>query len=173
MSDQDESLNEDLNALESALKSLAPRRSRLDRDSLIFRAGQASVPARPPRFWIATAAGLAALALGEGAMLANRPEPTVVERIVVVQAPAPPIEPEKPPEIAQAPAPQSPPRPRPMIGPGQSAYDRLTWQVLRYGLDGLPAPIKSAWTDRDPTRESSRQMIQEELRNILEPGDPS
>jgi len=211
MSDQNESIHEDVIALENALKSLTPSRGRLDRDAVMFHAGRES--ARRPfpfslgrrcraaadegdngeartedphpafghllpggegknRFWIAAAAALAAVALGEGVLLANRPAPTVVERIVVVQAdppapPAPVVEPEKVRENPVASA------PRPTFGPGRTPHDRLTWQVLRYGLDGLPAPVKSAWTDREPHAETSRQMLEAELLHILETGDPS
>lgn len=176
MSDQyDEPTDDELIAFEASLKSLVPARSRSDRDALIFRAGQAAAPARHSRFWIATAASLAAVALGEGALLANRPAPGVVEKIVVVQAPVPApvpaIEPEKPREEPPVPAPLPPANPQ--FGPGRTAYDRLTWQVLRYGLDGLPAPVKSAWRGHEPRIETSRQMLRDELRNLLEPGDPS
>lgn len=167
MSDQYESTDADLIALENALKSLAPSRPQVDRDAIMFRAGRES--ARRGRRWMAAAASLAAVALGEAALLANRPAPQVVERIVVVRTapPAPVLIPEKPHEAPVATV------HRPTFGPGQTAHDRLTWQVLRYGLDGLPAPVKSAWTDREPRPESARQMLQDELRKILEPGDPS
>lgn len=168
MSDQTESIHEDVIALENALKSLSPSRSRLDRDAVMFHAGRES--ARERRRW--AAAGLAALALGEGVLLANRPAPAVVEKIIVVRADppapsAPVVEPEKPQENPVASA------PRPTFGPGRTPHDRLTWQVLRYGLDGLPAPVKSAWTDREPHAETSRQMLEAELLRILETGDPS
>jgi hypothetical protein len=98
-----------------------------------------------------------------------------VEKIVVVQVPVPAltpsIEPEKPREELAVPTP-SPPH-HPQFGPGRTAYDRLTWQVMRYGLDGLPAPVKSAWRGHEPRIETSRQMLRDELRNLLEPGDPS
>jgi hypothetical protein len=176
MSDRyDEPTDDELIAFEASLKSLVPARSRSDRDALIFRAGQVSALSRPSRFWIATAATLAAVALGEGALLANRPAPGVVEKIVVVQvpvpAPAPLIEPEEPREEPLVSAPSPPPYPP--FEPGRTAYDRLTWQVMRYGLDGLPAPVKSAWTGHEPRIETSRQMLRDELRNLLEPGDPS
>jgi hypothetical protein len=176
MSDQyDEPTDDELIAFEASLKSLIPSRSQVDRDALIFRAGQMSAPSRPSRFWIATAASLAALALVEGALLANRPAPGVVEKIVVVQAPvpapAPLIEPEEPREEPPVPAPL--PHSYLQFEPGRTAYDRLTWQVMRYGLDGLPTPVKSAWTGHEPRIETSRQMLRDELRNLLEPGDPS
>ena len=73
------------------LGSLEPARSRIDRDLVMFRAGQASV--RPSRMgrraWNAIAASLALVALGEGVLLAHRPPPQVVEEVVVVREPAP------------------------------------------------------------------------------------
>ncbi|GAC1450115.1 MAG: hypothetical protein NVSMB9_34370 [Isosphaeraceae bacterium] len=56
--------------IEAALRTLVPARSRLDRDRVMFLAGQAA--ARPSsragrRAWIGIAASLALSALGEGA----------------------------------------------------------------------------------------------------------
>src|SRR5947209_5042575 len=78
-----------LTAVEAALAALAPA-SRLDRDQLLFRAGQASVP-RPGWRWPAATGVMtvATLALALAWML--RPSPPVVEHVVtvVVHEPSP------------------------------------------------------------------------------------
>ena len=56
---------------------------------------------------------------------------------------------------------------------GQTAHERLAGQVLRYGLDGLPASPTVASPASGPWPASSGQMLQEELRRLLDPGDPS
>ena len=133
----------ELNAIEAALGSLVPARSRIDRDLVMFRAGQASV--RPSRLglraWNAIAASLAIIALGEGVLLAHRPPPQIVKEVVVIREPAtaPAPLPVVPPlEQSVVEVPESLPIER-SLSLGQTAYERLTSQVLRYGLDGLPA----------------------------------
>src|SRR5262245_28318706 len=87
----------DLNAIAASLGSLEPARTRIERDLVMFRAGQASV--RPSRLrrrhWNVIAASFALLALGEGVLLAHRPPPQVVKEVVVIREPA----------AAQAPSP--------------------------------------------------------------------
>ena len=56
---------------------------------------------------------------------------------------------------------------------GQTAHERQVAQVLRYGLDGLPASPTVASPASGPWPASSGQMLQEELRRLLDPGDPS
>ncbi len=56
---------------------------------------------------------------------------------------------------------------------GQTAYERLAAQVLRYGLDGLPASPTVASSASEPRPASSGQMLQEELHRLLDPGDHS
>jgi hypothetical protein len=84
-------IDPELNAIAARLGSLEPARSRIDRDLVMFRAGQASV--RPSRWrrgaWNSIAASLALVALGEGVLLAHRPPPQVVKEVVVVREPAP------------------------------------------------------------------------------------
>jgi hypothetical protein len=164
-----------LNAIEAALGSLVPARSRIDRDLVMFRAGQASV--RPSRrgLWArnAIAASFAFVALGEGVLLSHRPPPRIVKEVVVVREPAPtsaPVSVAPPLEQKVADVPESLPIER-SLSLGQTAYERLTSQVLRYGLDGLPASPTVASPGSGAT--SSGQMLQEELRRLLDPGDPS
>ena len=167
----------ELNAIAASLGSLEPARSRIDRDLVMFRAGQASV--RPSRLrrraWNVIAASLALVALGEGVLLAHRPPPQIVKEVVVVRepvtAPAPlPVVP--PVEHSVAEVPESLPIER-SLSLGETAQERLTSQVLRYGLDGLPASPTVASSPSEPWPTTSGQMLQEELRRLLDPGDPS
>jgi hypothetical protein len=165
----------ELNAIEAALGSLEPARSRIDRDLVMFRAGQASV--RPSRWGrrarSAIAASLALVALGEGVLLAHRPPPRIVKEVVVLREPAPTPAPVVPPvEQSVAKVPESLPS-ESSLSLGQTAYERQVAQVLRYGLDGLPASPRVASPDSGPWPASSGPMLQEELRRLLKPGDPS
>jgi hypothetical protein len=157
----------DLTGIEAALSALAPASSRIDRDVVMFRAGQAAsrpVP-RSRRGWMAATACFALVAAGEAALLARRPGPTPVERAVVFY---------EPPAPAPAPAPQretTPAEPASVMEP--TAYQRLTWQVLRYGLDGLPATSPGTAEGAATQPALSRELLFEELRKDVEPGDPS
>jgi hypothetical protein len=155
----------ELSEIEAALGSLAPTRGRLDRDRLMYQLGRSSI--RPTaygrRAWMAVAASLGLVALGEGALLARRPDVRVVERLVVVREPAAsPV-----PTVEPIEARPSSPAPR-TVDLGPAPRDRLAWQVLRYGLDGLPASGPSGSGDRP----SSRQSLREEIGKVLKLGDP-
>ena len=86
----------ELKAVEAELAALLPRDDRLDRERLIFRAGQASVtrPAARGAFarsgwaWPASLAGMTAVAATLLAMLVARPE--LPERIQFVRVPVEP-----------------------------------------------------------------------------------
>ena len=114
-----ESIDSKLAAFEDDLRRLAPNAGRVDRDALLFEGGR--VAAKTGRWRFATA-GLAALSLTLGLLLAVRPAPPVVERIVYL-----PVEPEEMPE----PSPVAPPRPA-------ISRQALIEQVFERGLDGLP-----------------------------------
>jgi hypothetical protein len=161
----------ELNAIAASLGSLEPARSHIDRDLVMFRAGQASVqPSRlHRRAWNVIAASLALVALGEGVLLAHRPPPQIVKEVVVVREPAPVV-----PLVEQSVAeiPVSLPI-ESSLSLGQTAYERQVAQVLRYGLDGLPASVTVASPDSGPRPASSGRMLQEELRRLRDPGDPS
>jgi hypothetical protein len=163
----------ELSAIAARLLSLEPDRSHIDRDLVMFRAGQASV--RPSRLrrraWNVIAASLALVALSEGVLLVHRPPPQVVKEVVVVREPAPaPVVPLV--EQSAAAMPVSLPS-ESSLSLGQAAYERQVAQVLRYGLDGLPASPTVAAPDSGPRPASSGQMLQEELRRLRDPGDPS
>jgi hypothetical protein len=163
----------EMNAIEAALGALVPARSRIDRDLVMFRAGQASVRSSRSglRAWTAIAASLALVALGEGVLLAHRPPPQIVEKVVVVRETVPvPIIASLQRSVAEVP--ESLPIER-ALSLGQTAYERLAGQVLRYGLDGLPASPTVASPASGPSPASSGQMLQEELLRLLEPGEHS
>jgi hypothetical protein len=85
-----EPLNPDLAAVETAMASLAPRPSTIDRDRLMFLAGQAT-RGRDRAGWLwplSTAASLM-VAVGLVALLVVRGEPQTVERIVYVPSESP------------------------------------------------------------------------------------
>jgi hypothetical protein len=129
-----------LNPLAEALRGLSPRSCALDRDAILFRAGQTAAPHRSGWLWpCATAVSMTVAFLG--VLLAwSRPQPVVVvvERVVPPPAPAPT------PPVRQAAAPDSAPD-----SPLQENLDfvyqspqrRLQEHLLRWGLDGLGAPV--------------------------------
>jgi hypothetical protein len=90
---------EDLKAFEADLAALQPRADRLDRDRLMFLAGQAAAArgnaaaaARTRRWaWPAALAAMTTVAAALLAVVVWRPEPQVVERIIEapVERPAP------------------------------------------------------------------------------------
>jgi hypothetical protein len=167
----------ELNAIEAVLGSLEPARCRIDRDIVMFRAGKASVRRSRLGRWArdAIAASLALIALGEGILLARRPPPRIVKEVVLIREPA----------TAPAPAPVVPPLERSVaevpeslpsessLSLGQTTHERQVAQVLRYGLDGLPTPPTVASPAPGSWPVSSGQMLQEELRKLRDPGDPS
>ncbi len=147
----------ELQAVESALRGLAPVAGRLDRDRLMYRAGASSqlAAARRPWTWPSVAAVLAAALATELFVLATRPAPAVVERVVVVRdVPSPPDS--SPIPQAGAPAPAAVAggsRASSVAGDtlaqaawaSSSDYQRLQNLVLRFGLDALPErPFRSA-----------------------------
>lgn len=172
MSNEPVSPDPELKTIEEALGALTPVRGQLDRDRVMFRAGQASLGARTSGrgVWRAVAASCAIVALGEGALLVHRPAPTVIEKIVIVRDPVAP-----PSALADAKAPMprvTVPDDAP-LSLGRTEYERLAGLVLRYGLDGLPAPPPSVWVDSEPWPAPSRQLLREQFRKALDSGDPS
>jgi hypothetical protein len=171
----------EVTAIESALRALVPSRSTLDRDRLMFRAGQVSARSRSPARWVwpSIAATLTIVAAGEGALLANRPEPRVVERLVIVrEPPAPPADGPGPVVILR----ENPPIPSPDSEPSwPMASDplRLRRQVLRFGLDALPEPphLLSLSVEGDrpsgTTSESPGMLRRNEYQKFLNPGGPT
>ncbi len=134
----------ELTQVELALAGLKPAAA-LDRDRLMFRAGQASVPRRGWP-WPAATATLLVLSVTLGGMLLKRPAPEVVVRVVSVPVPVP--------------VPQSlPPAPSPSVEPSVPAtkaspagdpleYAQMRKEVLRWGVDALssrPPMVAVSW----------------------------
>jgi len=90
----EEDLAPELKSLEAALASLAPRADRIQRDRLMFAAGAASVRRAGPTAasrvrrmaWPAVSAAMTAAAAVLAIMLAARPGPQLVERVVYLPA---------------------------------------------------------------------------------------
>jgi hypothetical protein len=162
-------------ALETALGGLVPAADPSARDRILYRAGAASV--RPRRsssgLWMALAASLGAVALGEGALLARRP---VVERIVIAGPPEPaPMPMPAPAQVEPVPI-ASEERVATSIPMPLTPAARLSWQIARFGLDGLPArPSPVSWERTgDRTSNGSEWHLREELlREFGETGGPA
>jgi hypothetical protein len=176
--DHTEPPGDPLSALESALGALQPA-SRLDRDRTLFRAGQATArqPAQHWRHaWPALAASLALIALGQSVLLARRPaHETQFVYVPAPSAPTPtlPTPNDAPTALAQTPPVRSPsPPPRRWLDePGPTPADRLRWQLIRYGLDVLPATPVAAVAPSEPLTAGQRDEIV--IRTLLNPGGPS
>lgn len=122
--------DEDLRGLETALGFLRPAPSRVNRDTLMFRAGRASVRARGWG-WPVAAAAIALVAAVLGGALLERPAPGVEERVVYV-----------PVEQPQAPAYPGLRRADRLAARGYAwaSYIELRRRVFAEGLDVLPSP---------------------------------
>jgi hypothetical protein len=129
----DEASGPEVTAVERALRELSPRPAVLDRDAILFRAGQSAAPRS--RLWPLATALAVSVAVVLGVRLALLPGPRVVERIVrvpVVVA-APPDKPAGPAEERE-PASPGPDSPAPSY---QTPQHRLQERLLLWGLDGL------------------------------------
>ncbi len=154
---------ENVSALERALAGLAPSIAGLNRDRLMFAAGQ-SAARRRRRLWPVATGLMAAVAACLAVALLLRPGPAPEVRYVRVEVPAAP---------APAPAVTEPEPAAPDAAPvplPASAYWRVQQAMLRRGLDVAPeaagapptaalpaaevAPL-SAWDWRSHSRTSS------------------
>jgi hypothetical protein len=125
-------------ALENALAGLVPVSGKINRDRILFRAGQASMQ-RHRWIWPAATGGMALVAAVLGGVLAWGPQPTPEKQIVYFKEapkPAPRAHQWEEPKPALAPSTQAE-----AIEPAgsQSPYFQMQNQLLRWGLDGLPA----------------------------------
>ena len=130
----------EITEVEALLRGLKPAAG-LDRDHVLFRAGRASARGPGRLVWPAVSAvlGLATVALAVA--LAARPEPAERVVYVVVVRPAPPKEP-RPPSVAdELPPPPTSAGERVIPTSGRPLLER---QLLRWGLDALPAPAPAA-----------------------------
>ena len=129
-----------LAALEKSLGALVPVPGRIDRDQLLFRAGQASVRSRP-WLWPATTALSIVVAAGLATGLALRPAPAPVERVVYVpvsrpakfSAPKPSADASE--SIARV---DSPTEDAGNLWAGSAEYIRERNQAIRWGVESLP-----------------------------------
>jgi hypothetical protein len=131
--------NPELTALEAALGSLAPLPGQIDRDRLMFRAGQ-QIARRPGWLWPSATIVLACFSVTLAAILVLRPAPAPVERIVYLPAPEQPPGPPAP-DVLASPAEAGLSSAEEMTSSGPAGnYYQLQKQMLRWGLDGLPDP---------------------------------
>jgi hypothetical protein len=130
-----------LSDLERLLAALPPRPASLDRDRLLFRAGQASM--KRSWAWPLAAVTMAATTGCLATMLLVTPAPAPIVRIVRVEVPA----------AAPAPAEDSEPAPQPpapvhlaqaSVHVPPMSYWRLQHQAMRFGVDGLPCSACAA-----------------------------
>jgi hypothetical protein len=122
----------EVSALEAALAGLAPAPAVLDRDRLMFRAGLAA-SRRPGWLWPGATGVLVLATATLAVLLALRPGPVVVERVVDRDVP---VRVERQPE-------QGPPAretDEPSWGGEAGRYFQTREQLLRRGLDGVPVP---------------------------------
>jgi hypothetical protein len=114
----------EMSALEAALTSLAPRRAGIDRDRLMFQAGQRAARRRG---WVmpSIAAVLASAVTLAGALLLHHPEPRIVRDSSPLHAPSAHSRAE--PEADES---------RLQCAEGL----RLRNEVLQGGLDAIPKP---------------------------------
>jgi len=172
---EDDAPQTDLSDFAAALGSLRPSPV-ANRDRIVALAGQASqagpLSGARRRFWPALAAGLAAVALGEGVLLARRPAPEVVERIEVVrESSASPLTASEPSRVLpDEPVPATPaPVDRAELPPRR----RLIDQIARSGLGGLPAEEPATGSAPRLPLLSGRDLFRQELRVALFAGDRS
>lgn len=127
--------------LESALAGLQPAPAALDRDRLMFAAGQAAAPRRS-WLWPTSAAALVCLSLGLGAALAMRPAPVETVRVVYLPAPEPTNVTPPLPVPDRTPLPTPPPDADARVADTTTLsggdYLQLRRQVLRFGVESLP-----------------------------------
>jgi hypothetical protein len=137
----------ELRALEANLAALTPAGD-IDRDRIMFRAGQASGRPRPGWRWPCATGVLAVVSVALAGVVVLRPGPRVAERMAQVPQPVPRHAPdlEEPPQETPAPpmrnnlaqTGRNDPWPDPT---GPRALER---QVLRWGLDAIPPPRATA-----------------------------
>jgi hypothetical protein len=163
----------ELAAFETALAGLAPRPGPINRDQLLFRAGQQSAR-RYTWFWPCSSGVLALATAVLAGVLWLRSAPQPVERIVYVPVPV------TPPPAADTPAPVGDPS---TLAAGEAdervraqvASLRLRDRIVTAGVDVIPpAPTASA-PDPSPPLERLLGVPADALRPYLprKPGDHS
>ncbi len=90
----EQNVDPEVNALADSLARMKPRPATLDRDALMFRAGQVEAP-RGWKWPLATIASML-VAVGLGVALLTRPPADATERVVYMKVPAASTNPELP-----------------------------------------------------------------------------
>jgi hypothetical protein len=136
-----------LDAFAAKLAALKPSTGALDRDSLLFRAGQASV-ARRGWVWPTATAFCALAALVAASLPFWTPAPQQIERVVYVR-----VEPAAPPstQFAGQAAPADQARTTAEALPAPLSSFRMEQVALRWGIDALPRPAAAPY--QEPARE--------------------
>ena len=135
-----------LAALEKSLTALVPVPGRIDRDQLLFRAGQASVRTRP-WLWPTSTALLAVVACVLGTALVMRPAPTTADRVVYVPVPPPAgmsAAPRHPVVAPSSPGTLSSIGDTENLWASSAEYLQQRNQAIRWGVDALPQPPSAA-----------------------------
>ena len=139
-----------LTALEAALNALTPTPAAINRDVLLFRAGQASVKRR--WLWPTTSGVLAAVAASLAIALLVRPPPDPVREVHYVQA-AVPVEKRALSEASASVSDVTARDSRLSHDPSYlQQYRSMQNQLLRWGLDAVPSPHRLA-IDRGTAKE--------------------
>jgi hypothetical protein len=154
-----EEMNNDDNRLEQSLRQLTPRPSSLDRDRLMFLAGQQSVSAtatakRSHWLWPAATASMstvaACFAIAFLWQLSREPEVRIVVREVPVEKPAPSQVAVSPiPQPKSTAAPTTAPAPVSLALPATSIL-QLRNVALRFGVEAIPAEPRSNISSAQP-----------------------
>lgn len=162
-------LDPELTRFEAMLRALPPNSPTLDRDRLMFQSGQAAArrQARPRLIWPAAACIFACVSLVQSlSILRPDSHPRATPPLARSNDNTPSVHPEAPlstPSVTTRPSPAR-------YDLGQTAHQRLLWQIARYGLDALPAraPVAAA-----PTRQpaTSADLLRQELDRLSDPGD--
>jgi hypothetical protein len=183
----------ELKAIESALGELVPVSSRLDRDKLMFQAGAMSSRGARRRGWVwpAITAALGFVICGESFLVASRPAPQVIERVVFVPAQSSvaiessagesqTVGGNTPRHGSEGQAGAGAGESRVVAGwPVASDYQRFQAMVMRFGLDAVQEPYSVAVGSDggEPATETglapAGALRSIELQKILKPGDPS
>jgi hypothetical protein len=161
-----ETHDSELAALAQALVALAPAAGRLDRDQLLFRAGQASLR-RQIWLWPSVAAVLALLLGTVGLLEVLHPVPQQVQCTIYqrVEPPASPTES----LVAKLPAPQDT---EPSVSQEVEraadplSYLRMRRLVVAWGVDALPNPRRSAGSAGPDALRSARPDILSPSRGL-------
>ena len=152
----------DLAGVAEALARLAPSAGRFNRDQLLFRAGQVSVPrSRWP--WPASTALLAVAAIVLGIAASRRPTAETIERVVYVQPPASPSA--LPADVGPVASQTDESLDAGSTSPSSPlSYYRLEQVALRWGVESLPPPRSAA-----PVADSGRTGVLGDMYSEVRP----